>query len=478
MDLGLSDEQQPARRVLRQPARQVVVARAGAGRRARRASTRRCGARSLDTGAVTMAVAEDRGGWGASLLDLALVAEQVGRALAPAPVIEAQVAARLLAAVGAPRGRSTPSAACWPASSSSPSPSARPRGGVAALVAGGRGVRRGGRARRRPPRARPRRRRRPPPGRQPGGGAARRRRPRPGGGTELAAGADGRRRGSRPRSTSGWSLTAAALVGHRRRAPSTSAAPTPPSARRSASPIGSFQGVAHPLADDATAPRRRPPARPQGGVGPRPAATPAGRELAAMAFAFASRHRRGRHLRRPPRPRRLRLHARVRRAAPLPAGPRLGPGVGRRRGRRPAGRRTPATARTGDGLMDFAWDAETEAFRARGAGLPRRAPARPSSRSASTRTGVVARRRLRPGARRARTGSRPTGRDERLRRRSAPRPCTCSRRSSPGPRRPIYAVSTVDDGGPGHPRPSAPSELKAEILPEGRRAARSPSPSA
>jgi alkylation response protein AidB-like acyl-CoA dehydrogenase len=56
----------------------------------------------LDTGAVTMGVAEERGGWGASLLDLSLVAEQVGRAVAPAPVIEAQVAARLLAAVGSP----------------------------------------------------------------------------------------------------------------------------------------------------------------------------------------------------------------------------------------------------------------------------------------------------------------------------------------------------------------------------------------
>jgi alkylation response protein AidB-like acyl-CoA dehydrogenase len=54
----------------------------------------------VDTGAVTMAVAEDRGGWGASLVDLTLVAELIGRAAAPAPVIETQVAARLLAAVG------------------------------------------------------------------------------------------------------------------------------------------------------------------------------------------------------------------------------------------------------------------------------------------------------------------------------------------------------------------------------------------
>ena len=51
----------------------------------------------LETGALTMGVAEDKGGWGASLLDLALVAEQLGRAAASAPVIEAQVAARLLA---------------------------------------------------------------------------------------------------------------------------------------------------------------------------------------------------------------------------------------------------------------------------------------------------------------------------------------------------------------------------------------------
>jgi alkylation response protein AidB-like acyl-CoA dehydrogenase len=54
----------------------------------------------VDLGAVTMAAPDARGGWGATLLDLALVAEQLGRALAPAPVIESQVAARLLASVG------------------------------------------------------------------------------------------------------------------------------------------------------------------------------------------------------------------------------------------------------------------------------------------------------------------------------------------------------------------------------------------
>ena len=58
----------------------------------------------LGTGVLTMAVPEAAGGWGASLVDLALVAEQLGRAIAPAPVVEAQVAARLLAAVGTGAG--------------------------------------------------------------------------------------------------------------------------------------------------------------------------------------------------------------------------------------------------------------------------------------------------------------------------------------------------------------------------------------
>jgi alkylation response protein AidB-like acyl-CoA dehydrogenase len=56
--------------------------------------------RLRELGAVAMAVGEAHGGWGASPLDLALVAEQHGRAVAPAPLIEGQVAARLLARVG------------------------------------------------------------------------------------------------------------------------------------------------------------------------------------------------------------------------------------------------------------------------------------------------------------------------------------------------------------------------------------------
>lgn len=54
----------------------------------------------LEIGAVEMAVDEAAGGWGASVLDLGLIAEQCGRALASAPVIEAQVAAWTLAESG------------------------------------------------------------------------------------------------------------------------------------------------------------------------------------------------------------------------------------------------------------------------------------------------------------------------------------------------------------------------------------------
>ena len=53
------------------------------------------------TGAVGMGVAEADGGGGAGLLEMALVAEELGRALAPVPFVEAAVAARALAAAGA-----------------------------------------------------------------------------------------------------------------------------------------------------------------------------------------------------------------------------------------------------------------------------------------------------------------------------------------------------------------------------------------
>lgn len=63
-------------------------------------------ARVTELGVVPMAVDESAGGWGASFLDLAVIAEQQGRFVAAVPVIEAQVAARLLAGLGAP-GAST-----------------------------------------------------------------------------------------------------------------------------------------------------------------------------------------------------------------------------------------------------------------------------------------------------------------------------------------------------------------------------------
>ena len=59
-----------------------------------------------ENGVVEMAVDEDAGGWGASELELALIAEPFGRAVASAPVIEAQVATRLLAKCGKPGAES------------------------------------------------------------------------------------------------------------------------------------------------------------------------------------------------------------------------------------------------------------------------------------------------------------------------------------------------------------------------------------
>jgi alkylation response protein AidB-like acyl-CoA dehydrogenase len=59
-------------------------------------------AKLVEVGITAMAVDEANGGWAATLLDLALVAELVGINLAPVPVIESQVAARLLASSGSP----------------------------------------------------------------------------------------------------------------------------------------------------------------------------------------------------------------------------------------------------------------------------------------------------------------------------------------------------------------------------------------
>ncbi|WP_280435278.1 acyl-CoA dehydrogenase family protein [Nocardia carnea] len=53
------------------------------------------------TGATTMALPESAGGDGATLVDLTLVAEELGRAIAPIPWIDHIVASRLLARLGA-----------------------------------------------------------------------------------------------------------------------------------------------------------------------------------------------------------------------------------------------------------------------------------------------------------------------------------------------------------------------------------------
>jgi len=58
----------------------------------------------IDLGAVAMGVPVPDGGDGAGLVELVLVAEEVGRTLAPVPFVEAAVAARLLARCGAQAG--------------------------------------------------------------------------------------------------------------------------------------------------------------------------------------------------------------------------------------------------------------------------------------------------------------------------------------------------------------------------------------
>jgi alkylation response protein AidB-like acyl-CoA dehydrogenase len=64
--------------------------------------------RLLENGALEMAVDEQAGGWGASLLDLALVAEQHGRYLGSAPLLEAQAAVRLLARLASSHAKNSP----------------------------------------------------------------------------------------------------------------------------------------------------------------------------------------------------------------------------------------------------------------------------------------------------------------------------------------------------------------------------------
>jgi len=288
MDLGLSDEQ-----------RQLVdsftslLAKASTPEHVRAAEPggvdQALWATLRDTGAVTMGVAEHHGGWGASLLDLALVAEPLGRACAPAPVIETQVAARLLAAIGTPVALDALGPAL--AGDQLVTMAVRPaQGGAAALTPAGAVcdaaiVLEGVRLLLVPV-------------------SDRNRRPvanladapladidlspssSGGGAVELAAGPSAVERYEA--ALDEWlALTAASLVGIGSAALHLGCAYA---AERTAfgAPIGTFQGVAHPLADDAThldgarlLAHKAAWALDSGDA--------RGRELAAMAFAFASR---------------------------------------------------------------------------------------------------------------------------------------------------------------------------------------------
>lgn len=282
MDLGLSDIQQElvgsfANLLAKASSTELVRAAEPLG------FDRSLWQKLVDTGAVTMGVAEERGGWGASLLDLSLVAEQVGRAVAPAPVIEAQVAARLLAAVGTPpaldalgpvlEGEQLVSLAVRPAV-----------GGVAALAPAGAVcdalVVFDGEAVRLVPVTDG--------DRQPveNLGSAPLADVRLGEGAVLVEGADAAARFEA--AVDEWlSLTAAAVIGMGVAALEIACAYA---TERTAFgvPIGTFQGVSHPLADDATnLDGGRLLAQKAAWELDRDGAR--GRELAAMAFAFASK---------------------------------------------------------------------------------------------------------------------------------------------------------------------------------------------
>ncbi len=99
MDLSLSEDQDALRETLGR-----FLAKASSAEQVRAAEPsgfdEAVWAGLVEMGVPTMGVPEDQGGSGASLADLAVVAEQAGAALAPVPIVEAMVTARLLAAHG------------------------------------------------------------------------------------------------------------------------------------------------------------------------------------------------------------------------------------------------------------------------------------------------------------------------------------------------------------------------------------------
>ena len=104
VDFSLSDEQRALRESLA-----AFLANECPAERVRKAEPlgfdERLWQRMLELGVVRMGLPEASGGDGAGLVELALVAEQVGRHLAPVPFVEAVVAARALAGCG-PAGAS------------------------------------------------------------------------------------------------------------------------------------------------------------------------------------------------------------------------------------------------------------------------------------------------------------------------------------------------------------------------------------
>jgi alkylation response protein AidB-like acyl-CoA dehydrogenase len=100
-DYSLSDEQRALRDSIA-----TFLGRECPAERVRKAEPlgfdERLWAKLVDLGALRMGVAEADGGDGAGLVELALVAEQVGRHLAPVPFIESVVAARALSRCGTP----------------------------------------------------------------------------------------------------------------------------------------------------------------------------------------------------------------------------------------------------------------------------------------------------------------------------------------------------------------------------------------
>uniref|UniRef100_UPI002455DD40 acyl-CoA dehydrogenase family protein n=1 Tax=Nocardia farcinica TaxID=37329 RepID=UPI002455DD40 len=61
--------------------------------------------KAVELGWPSLAVAEDAGGAGQGVIELCLVAEEVGRAAAPGPFAESALVAAAAAGGGAPRGR-------------------------------------------------------------------------------------------------------------------------------------------------------------------------------------------------------------------------------------------------------------------------------------------------------------------------------------------------------------------------------------